>query len=64
MNYKIEKVKLNSSGVRKLLQSEETMQALNEHAGSIGDIESNFVGFDRCHVIVNDENNAYRENNT
>lgn len=62
MNYNIEKIELNTGGVRKLLQSKETMEALIENAGLIGEMETNFVGFDRCHVIVKDENNAYREN--
>lgn len=64
MKYEVEKVVLNRSGVRKLLQSDETMKALKDNAGVIGEIETNFVGFDRCHVIVKDENNAYRENDT
>ena len=63
MNYNIEKIELNTGGVRKLLQSKETMEALISNAGVIGEMETNFVGFDRCHVIVKDENNAYRENN-
>lgn len=62
MNYNIEKIELNTGGVRKLLQSKETMEALISNAGAIGEMETNFVGFDRCHVIVKDENNAYREN--
>lgn len=62
MNYNIEKIELNTGGVRKLLQSKETMEALIENSGQIGEMETNFVGFDRCHVIVKDENNAYREN--
>lgn len=62
MNYNIEKIELNTGGVRKLLQSKETMEALVENSGVIGEMETNFVGFDRCHVIVKDENNAYREN--
>ena len=62
MNYNIEKIELNTGGVRKLLQSKETMEALIDNSGLIGEMETNFVGFDRCHVIVKDENNAYREN--
>ena len=64
MNYKVEKVQLVSSGVRQLLKSDEVMQKLKENANLIGDTETNFVGFDRCHVIVKDNNNAYRENNS
>lgn len=62
MNYTIEKIVLDTGGVRKLLQSNETMKALIDNSGVIGEMETNFVGFDRCHVIVKDENNAYREN--
>lgn len=62
MNYEIDKIVLNSGEVRKLLQSKETMEALIDNSGLIGEMETNFVGFDRCHVIVKDENNAYREN--
>ena len=62
MNYKIEKIKLNSGGVRNLLQSNDVMKALIDNSGEIGEMETNFVGFDRCHVIVKDEYHAYREN--
>lgn len=62
MKIEVSKVVLDRSGVRKLLQSNEVMGALKDNAGIIGDIDTNFVGFDRCHVIVKDENNAYREN--
>lgn len=64
MKIEVKKVVLNRGGVRKLLQSDETMKALKENAGVIGEIETNFVGYDRCHVIVKDEQNAYRENNS
>lgn len=64
MKIEVKKVVLNRGGVRKLLQSDETMKALKENAGAIGEIETNFVGYDRCHVIVKDEQNAYRENNS
>lgn len=63
MNYTIEKIELDSGGVRKLLQSNETMKALIDNSGEIGEMETNFVGFDRCHVIVKDESNAYRTDN-
>lgn len=63
MNYKIDKIKLNSGGVRNLLQSDDVMKTLIDNSGGIGEMETNFVGFDRCHVIAKDENHAYRENN-
>ena len=64
MKIEVSKVTLNKSGVRKLLQSNEVMETLKDNSGVIGDIDANFVGFDRCHVIVKDENNAYRENDS
>lgn len=63
MNYTIDKIELDRSGVRKLLQSNDAMKALIDNSGKIGEMETNFVGFDRCHVIVKDESNAYRTDN-
>ncbi len=63
MKIEVNRVELDRSGVRKLLQSNEVMETLKNNANVIGDIDTNFVGFDRCHVIVKDENNAYRDNN-
>lgn len=64
MKIEVSKVQLDRSGVRKLLQSDEVMKTLKDNSGLIGDIDTNFVGFDRCHVIVKDKNNAYRENDS
>ena len=63
MKVEVTKITLDKGGVRKLLQSGEIMETLKDNADMIGDIDSNFVGFDRCHVIVKDNNNAYRNNN-
>ena len=64
MKIKVDKVILDRSGVRKMLQSGEIMETLKNNAPLVGQIDSNFVGFDRCHVIVKDESNAYRENDS
>ena len=63
--YKVEKIRLISSGVRKLLQSDEVMSALKDNADKVGNgkIYSDFVGFDRCHVLVRDSNDN-RTNNS
>lgn len=45
-------IELNKEGVKALLQSAEVMQELKNVAQSQGEIEKEFVGFDRCHVIV------------
>lgn len=63
MKIEVNRVELDRSGVRKLLQSNEVMETLKNNANVIGEIDTNFVGFDRCHVIVKDENNAYRDDN-
>lgn len=63
MKIEVNRVELDRSGVRKLLQSNEVMETLKNNANVIGDIDTNFVGFDRCHVIVKDENDAYRDDN-
>lgn len=64
MKVEVTKVTLDRSGVRKLLQSGEVMETLKDNANIVGTIESNFVGFDRCHVIVKDDNNAYTDNDS
>lgn len=51
-NYTVTKVELNKSGVIALLQSESIMQELEKVAeAQLGEIDTTFVGFDRCHVI-------------
>lgn len=65
MDYKVEKIKLNSNGVRKLLQSDGVMTALKDNSDKVGNgkIYADFVGFDRCHVLVRDSNDN-RTNNS
>ena len=46
------KVKLNSSGVVEVMKSQFMMDALMNEAEKLGEVESSFVGFDRCHVLV------------
>lgn len=51
----VKKIELNSSGIIKLLQSREIMDELEKVAvDQYGEIESSYVGFDRCHVICKD----------
>lgn len=45
-------VELNKDGVKALLQSQEVMDELRQVASNYGEIKEEFVGFDRCHVIV------------
>lgn len=49
------KIKLNSSGIREILKSQNMMDAVMNVAEDQGDIETNFVGFDRVQVIVKTE---------
>lgn len=51
------KIKLNSSGIREVLKSQNMMDAVMNVAEDHGDIETNFVGFDRVQVIVKTEDN-------
>ncbi|MBO4541704.1 MAG: hypothetical protein J5725_00830 [Bacteroidales bacterium] len=64
MKVEVKKFKINKGNVKKLLQSEEVMEALKDNAKTIGTTKTSFVGFDRCHVIVKDENDAYRDNDS
>lgn len=48
-------IKLNSQGIRRLLQSDEMMQGVMNVAQSQGEIDTSFVGFDRVQVIVKKE---------
>lgn len=54
---KVTKVKLNSKGVRALLQSEEVRQELLRQGRQMGEVESSYVGFDRVHVVVKEPGN-------
>ena len=48
----VKKIELNKSGIISLLQSQPVMDTLERVAEEqIGEIETTFVGFDRCHVI-------------
>lgn len=49
------KIKLNSSGIREILKSQNMMDAVMDVAEDHGDIETSFVGFDRVQVIVKTE---------
>ncbi len=51
------KIQLNSTGIREVLKSQFMMDAVMNVAEDQGDIETNFVGFDRVQVIVKTENN-------
>ncbi len=53
--YKVEKIELNTSRVAELLKSNEVMAALKSNAKSLGKVDSDWVGFDRCHVTVKKE---------
>lgn len=63
-DYKIEKVELNKSGVKKVLQSDGVMSALKAEADKAGNGQmfANFVGYDRCHVLVRDPNGNRTDN--
>lgn len=46
----IERVQLNQKGVVALLKSQEVMNELLRVAPSVGEVDTSFVGWDRCHV--------------
>lgn len=56
--YKVKEVQLNRAGIAKILKSDEMMAVLRKNAAHVGDgnVETDFVGFDRCHVLVRDTN--------
>ena len=56
------KIKLNSKGIKEVLKSQFMMNAVQAEAEKLGDFETSFVGFDRCHVIVKENGNADRAN--
>lgn len=51
-DFKVEKIELNSKGIRNLLQSPEMMSAMKSEATKEGEIMKDYVGFDRVHVVV------------
>lgn len=57
-DWRIEKVQLNSDGVKALLQSKEVMNCLKDNAGALGVIDAEYIGFDRAHVVVKETDNA------
>ena len=56
------KIKLNSQGIKEVLKSQFMMDAVQAEAEKLGDFETSFVGFDRCHFIVKENGNADRAN--
>lgn len=52
------KVKLNSAGIKEVLKSQFMMNAVEAEGEKLGEPETSFVGFDRCHVIVKEKGNA------
>ena len=60
MNGSKVKVKLNSLGIKEVLKSQFMMNAVMSTGEKLGDPETSFVGFDRCHVIVKEKGNANR----
>lgn len=54
------KVKLNSPGIKEVLKSQFMMDAIKSEGEKLGEFESSFVGFDRCHVIIKENGNADR----
>ena len=51
-------VKLNSSGIKEVLKSDFMMSAILSEAEKQGEVETSFVGFDRCHAIVKESGDA------
>lgn len=49
-------MKLNSQGIKEVLKSQFMMDAVMSEGEKLGEFETSFVGFDRCHVIVKEEN--------
>jgi len=46
------KIELNDKGIKELLQSNEVLNELRNIAQQQGEVETEFIGFDRAHVIV------------
>lgn len=49
---KIEKVELNRAGVGKLLKSDAVLEEVSRVGKSLGTVETEYIGFDRAHVVV------------
>ena len=43
---------MNWKGFKQVRQSQMVMDALLNEAKAVGDVETSYVGIDRCHVIV------------
>ena len=50
--FKIEKIKLDSKGIRQFLKSPEVMEEIKSVAHKEGQIVKDYIGFDRAHVVV------------
>lgn len=48
-------IKLNSPGIRRLLQSDDMRKAVLNVAESQGEVDTTYIGGDRVHVIVKKE---------
>jgi len=49
------KIKLNSAGIKEVLKSQFMMDTIMAEGEKKGEIETSFVGFDRCHVVVKEK---------
>lgn len=52
------KIVLNRLGIREILKSQMVMDALEQEAEKIGEIDSSYVGILRCNVSVKESGNA------
>ena len=50
--FKVEKIELNSPGIRAPLQSSDMMAGVKKEAVKKGEPVKEYVGFDRVHVVV------------
>lgn len=50
--FKIKKIELNRGNVRKLLNSQSVMSECVRVGEGMGEVESQYRGFDRVHVVV------------
>lgn len=46
------KIELNSKGIKELLQSQEVLSELRNVAQKHGEVDAEYIGFDRAHVLV------------
>lgn len=57
------RIELNSSGIREILKSEMMMSALEAEAEKMGEIDSTYVGINRCNVRIKENGNVNRREN-